>query len=371
MDLGATEWTTFRKITLPMIAPGVAAAALLAAALSVDDYVITRSTPARRRRSRCSSSAPRARASRPRSTCWPPGLLFVVLILLGLNVVVQKARGGAMDSPGRAATSRRRRTPAMRSVEIPDTEPPEVLRVVERPDPVAGAGRGPHRRRRLRGELRRHDGADRAVRRRAEAADGRGLRGRRDDRRGRRRRRCGARGRARDGRHAVRRLRVAGRRVPAADAIPLADRLSFEQGAAIPVNYATAWAGLSDTARCRPGRRSSSRPPAGGVGIAATQIAKRVGAEVWGTASPASTTRSAATASTTRSTTAPAAGGRGCRRSISSSTPSAAPVPALLRDAARRRPAGRLRRLVGRPRARSATTCRARPRRCRCCAAST
>src|SRR3954451_22424032 len=40
MDLGATEWTTFRKITLPMIAPGVAAAALLAAAISVDDYVI-------------------------------------------------------------------------------------------------------------------------------------------------------------------------------------------------------------------------------------------------------------------------------------------------------------------------------------------
>src|ERR1043165_1455943 len=41
MDLGATEWTTFRKVTLPMIAPGVAAAAMLSAALSIDDYVIT------------------------------------------------------------------------------------------------------------------------------------------------------------------------------------------------------------------------------------------------------------------------------------------------------------------------------------------
>ena len=41
MDLGATEWTTFRKVTLPMIAPGVAAAALLASAISIDDYVIT------------------------------------------------------------------------------------------------------------------------------------------------------------------------------------------------------------------------------------------------------------------------------------------------------------------------------------------
>ena len=42
MDLGATEWAAFRKVTLPMIAPGVAAAALLAAAISIDDYVLVR-----------------------------------------------------------------------------------------------------------------------------------------------------------------------------------------------------------------------------------------------------------------------------------------------------------------------------------------
>jgi spermidine/putrescine transport system permease protein len=41
MDLGANEWTTFRKVTLPLIAPGVFAAGLLAFALSVDDFVIT------------------------------------------------------------------------------------------------------------------------------------------------------------------------------------------------------------------------------------------------------------------------------------------------------------------------------------------
>jgi spermidine/putrescine transport system permease protein len=41
MDLGANEWVTFRKVTLPMIAPGVGAAALLAFALSIDDFVIT------------------------------------------------------------------------------------------------------------------------------------------------------------------------------------------------------------------------------------------------------------------------------------------------------------------------------------------
>ena len=41
MDLGANEWTTIRKITLPLIAPGLAAAGLLAFAISIDDFVIT------------------------------------------------------------------------------------------------------------------------------------------------------------------------------------------------------------------------------------------------------------------------------------------------------------------------------------------
>jgi spermidine/putrescine transport system permease protein len=41
MDLGANEWTTFWKITFPLILPGVIAAALLAFSLSIDDYVVT------------------------------------------------------------------------------------------------------------------------------------------------------------------------------------------------------------------------------------------------------------------------------------------------------------------------------------------
>ena len=44
MDLGADEWTTFRKITFPLIFPGILAAALLAFALSIDDFVITQFT---------------------------------------------------------------------------------------------------------------------------------------------------------------------------------------------------------------------------------------------------------------------------------------------------------------------------------------
>jgi spermidine/putrescine transport system permease protein len=41
LDLGATEWQAFRTVTLPSLAPGIAAAALLAFTTSFDDYVIT------------------------------------------------------------------------------------------------------------------------------------------------------------------------------------------------------------------------------------------------------------------------------------------------------------------------------------------
>jgi spermidine/putrescine transport system permease protein len=41
MDLGANELTTFRKVTLPLIAPAILAGALLSFALSIDDFVIT------------------------------------------------------------------------------------------------------------------------------------------------------------------------------------------------------------------------------------------------------------------------------------------------------------------------------------------
>ena len=44
MDLGATPWTTFWKVTFPLILPGITAAALLAFSLSIDDFVITNFT---------------------------------------------------------------------------------------------------------------------------------------------------------------------------------------------------------------------------------------------------------------------------------------------------------------------------------------
>ena len=40
-DLGATRWTAFRTVTLPIIRPTIIGAALIALSLSLDDFVIT------------------------------------------------------------------------------------------------------------------------------------------------------------------------------------------------------------------------------------------------------------------------------------------------------------------------------------------
>ena len=72
----------------------------------------------------------------------------------------------------------------------------------------------------------------------------------------------------------------------AVDIARLPESISFEQGAAVPVNYATAYIGLVRFGALEPGERVLIHAAAGGVGIAATQIAKARGAEVFGTASP-------------------------------------------------------------------------------------
>jgi spermidine/putrescine transport system permease protein len=90
MDLGATEWTTFRKVTLPMIAPGVAAAALLAAAISIDDYVITSFNAGQTQTFPLFIFGATRQGVPPEVNVLASGLLFVVLILMGLNVLLQR-----------------------------------------------------------------------------------------------------------------------------------------------------------------------------------------------------------------------------------------------------------------------------------------
>jgi spermidine/putrescine transport system permease protein len=90
MDLGATEWTTFRKITLPMIAPGVAAAALLAAAISIDDYVITSFNAGQTQTFPLFIFGATRQGVPPEVNVLASMLLCVVLILMALNVMLQR-----------------------------------------------------------------------------------------------------------------------------------------------------------------------------------------------------------------------------------------------------------------------------------------
>jgi synaptic vesicle membrane protein VAT-1 len=73
--------------------------------------------------------------------------------------------------------------------------------------------------------------------------------------------------------------------VPAPQAIPVPERLSFEQAAAIPVNYLTAWIMLIHLGNVHRGERVLVHAAAGGVGQAALQLCRWRGAEVIGTAS--------------------------------------------------------------------------------------
>ena len=75
--------------------------------------------------------------------------------------------------------------------------------------------------------------------------------------------------------------------VPSDDVFPIPDGLSLEQAAALPVNYATALAALVVMGGLSEGQRVLIHAAAGGVGIAATQIARQAGAEIFGTASAA------------------------------------------------------------------------------------
>ncbi len=76
----------------------------------------------------------------------------------------------------------------------------------------------------------------------------------------------------------ARRLVIEARR-----AFRLPEGWSFEEGAAFPAVYLTAWHGLANVARVRPRERVLVHSAAGGVGIAAGQLARPLGVEMIGT----------------------------------------------------------------------------------------
>ncbi|HTZ44396.1 MAG TPA: amino acid adenylation domain-containing protein [Jatrophihabitans sp.] len=67
--------------------------------------------------------------------------------------------------------------------------------------------------------------------------------------------------------------------------VRMPERLSFAEAATVPMTFLTAWYGLHELGGLRPGERVLIHAAAGGVGMAAVQLARLHGAEVYGTAS--------------------------------------------------------------------------------------
>ena len=94
-DLGANEWATFRKVTLPLIAPAILAGGLLSFALSIDDFVITYFN------SGSEITFPlfvwgAARVGVPPQVNVIGTLIFAVaLVLMLVNILLQRRRGTA------------------------------------------------------------------------------------------------------------------------------------------------------------------------------------------------------------------------------------------------------------------------------------
>ena len=75
--------------------------------------------------------------------------------------------------------------------------------------------------------------------------------------------------------------------VPARQVYRLPPGMSFEDAAAIPVNYVTAYHSMFAMGNLLPGDRMLIHGAAGGVGVAAVQLARARGIEIFGTAGPA------------------------------------------------------------------------------------
>jgi NADPH:quinone reductase-like Zn-dependent oxidoreductase len=171
----------------------------------------------------------------------------------------------------------------MKALVIPETGPPEVLRVEDRPEPKAGAGEV-----RVRVKAAGINFADLMARQgmypdapKLPAVVGYEFAGEIESGGGEFEPGQRVLGGSRFGSYAE--LVVTKQE----NVVPLPDDWSFEEGAALPVNYMTAYAGLVRFGSLRPGERVLIHAAAGGVGIASTQIAKLVGAgDIYGTASP-------------------------------------------------------------------------------------
>jgi len=94
MDLGANEWTTFRKVTLPLIAPAILAALLLCFAISIDDFVVTYFNSGSRVTFPLFVWGAARIGAPPQVNVIGSAIFVVALTLMLANVVLQRVRAG-------------------------------------------------------------------------------------------------------------------------------------------------------------------------------------------------------------------------------------------------------------------------------------
>lgn len=91
-DLGATPFMTFRRVTFPIIAPGVAAAALLTFALSLDDFIITYLNSGSRATFPIQVWTTKRSSIPPQINVFGTSVLIVSVFLAGAGLVLQRRR---------------------------------------------------------------------------------------------------------------------------------------------------------------------------------------------------------------------------------------------------------------------------------------
>jgi spermidine/putrescine transport system permease protein len=101
MDLGANQWRTLRRVTIPLIMPGIAAASLLGFALSLDDFVITSFNAGQTSTFPLFIFGASRQGVPPQVNVLATALLVAVLALMALNVLVQRRLARA-DRPATA-----------------------------------------------------------------------------------------------------------------------------------------------------------------------------------------------------------------------------------------------------------------------------
>ena len=117
MDLGATPFRVFYKVTLPIIAPGIVAASMLAFALSLDDFIITLFNAGSRITYPLYVYGARRAAFPAQINVLATAILLASLILLGATVLWQHRVERARSGGPAASLSRPPREQSMKPIE--------------------------------------------------------------------------------------------------------------------------------------------------------------------------------------------------------------------------------------------------------------